>query len=159
MFLTAPDFSLPMHRIAHLIVLAVTLGAGTAHTQTPPSVTRTPLRADHPLIGAWRIDIPEMGCHEVYFIQPDGTLQVTSGTQAAESDFQISDQPSARGFYKWVDRITSDNGKPDCLGSIMTVGHVATNYILMHPSGSRFFMCEKEEVRSCVGPFVRHEGI
>ncbi len=120
---------------------------------------RTPLRADHPLIGAWRISLPPAGCQEVYYVQADGVLRVTSGAQVAESEFQIPAQASRQGFYKWVDRITRDNGKPDCMGSVMAVGHIATNYILLHPSGAQFLMCEKEDIRSCIGPFVRDEGI
>ncbi|MGY0194723.1 hypothetical protein ACWA7J_06565 [Leptothrix sp. BB-4] len=116
---------------------------------------RSPLPFDHPLIGAWRIDVPGTGCHEVYTINPDGTTAVTSGQQAAESEFVIDVKPSPRGFYKWVDKLVKDNGLPDCMGSVMTVGHEATNFIIVHPSRPEFLMCSDESLSACIGPFRR----
>jgi hypothetical protein len=116
---------------------------------------RQPLPFNHPLIGAWRIDVPGTACHEVYTIQPDGTTQVTSGQQVAESEFVIDLKPSPRGYYRWVDKLVKDNGLPDCMGSVMTVGHEATNFIILHPSRPEFLMCETEDLSSCIGPFRR----
>ncbi len=129
--------------------------AATALPAMAQEVKRTPLPTNHPLLGSWRIDVPDTSCHEVYTFKPDGTMSVTSGLQAAESEFEIPLEPSAKGFYKWVDKITKDNGKPDCMGSIMEVGHVATNYILIHPTRRAFLMCEAEDLKSCIGPFKR----
>ena len=86
-------------------------------------------------------------------------MRVTSGAQKAESEFVISLQPSAKGFYEWVDKIVKDNGKPDCMGSIMEVGHIATNYIRLDTTGTKFLMCEIEDFTSCIGPFVREKSI
>lgn len=141
---------------AALVAIAVAVSPSLGLAQT---VTRSPLPADHPLVGTWRIDLPQVHCHELYQVKADGTTQVTSGQQAAESEFELSVRPSPKGFYKWVDKITRDNGKPDCMGSIMEVGHVATNYILFHPTEKKFLMCEAEDIRTCIGPFVRQEGI
>lgn len=118
-------------------------------------VKRTPLPANHPLLGSWRIDVPGTQCHEIYTVKRDGTMSVTSGAQAAESEFEIDVEPSAKGFYKWVDKIVKDNGKPDCSGEIMQVGHVATNYIILHPTRPEFLMCEAERLDTCIGPFRR----
>ena len=123
-------------RCALLLALAFVSFASDAQ-----DVVRTALPADHPLIGAWRIDVPGTSCYEIYDVHADGTMKVTSGEQAAESEFRISATPSAKGFYEWVDKITKDNGKPDCSGEIMVIGHVATNYILVHRSGEQFLMC------------------
>lgn len=122
-------------------------------------VKRTSLPKDHPLVGTWKIDLPQAKCFETYNFRADGTNSITSGAETGESEFEISVNPSPRGFYKWVDRITKDNGKPDCMGSVMEVGDVATNYISLHRSGKMFLMCEKEDVNTCIGPFVRQEGI
>jgi len=118
-------------------------------------VTRTPLPKDHPLVGTWRIDVPRLQCYEIYEIRPDGTTHVSSAKERSESEFQISAEPSSKGFYQWVDKIVKDNGEPDCSGSIMELGHVATNFIIVHPSGDKFLMCEEENLKSCLGPFVR----
>lgn len=146
-----------MRRIqAALLAIAVSLAPGLGLAQT---VKRVPLPADHPLVGTWRIDLPQVNCHELYQIKADGTTQVVSGRQAAESEFELSARPGPRGFYKWVDKITRDNGRPDCMGAIMEVGHVATNFILLHPAGTMFLMCDDEDIDTCFGPFVRQEGI
>ncbi len=118
-------------------------------------VRRTPLPTGHPLLGSWRIDVPGTACHEVYTFKADGTTQVTSGEQAAESEFEIPSEPASSGFYKWVDKVTKDNGKPDCMGSTVDVGHVATNYIILHRTRREFLMCQAESLRACIGPFKR----
>ena len=140
----------PFSRVAALAILLVTSISAQAQ-----EVRRTQLPTGHPLIGAWRIDVPGTNCHELYDVHPDGTTSVTSGAQVASSEFEMSLLPSEKGFYKWVDKITKDNGKPDCMGSIMEVGHVATNFILVHPSKRQFLMCEAEDVKTCIGPFKK----
>ena len=141
---------------------AITTIAACCLLATPSAraqeVKRTPLPSSHPLIGSWRIDVPGTNCHEIYNIKADGTMSVTSGAQAADSEFELAFEPSAKGFYKWVDRIVKDNGKPDCMGEIMQVGHVATNYIVLHRSGKEFMMCEEERLATCIGPF-RRQGV
>jgi len=122
-------------------------------------VVRTPLPPDHPLIGTWRIELESVQCHEIYDVRADGTTRAYSAEELSESEFELSLAPSAKGYYKWVDKITSDNGKPDCMGSITEVGEVATNYILLDPSGKMFLMCKEENLSTCIGPFVREEGI
>jgi len=122
-------------------------------------IRRTPLPSDHPLIGSWKLDIPELKCFEVYTIKADGTASVTSGQEVGESEFEISLQPSEKGFYKWVDKITGFNGKPDCSGAIMEVGHVATNYIAIHESGRMMVFCQEENFDACFGPLVRQDDI
>lgn len=125
---------------------------------TTSTATAGPLRADHPLIGSWKITLVNGACHEVYQIKADGTTLVTSAEEVAQSEFELSDQPSAEGFFKWVDTIVKDNGKKDCLGEVMALGHTSTNYIKLHPSGKMFLMCEKEDINTCIGPFVRVKG-
>jgi hypothetical protein len=116
-----------------------------------------PLRAGHPLIGTWKLDLPDQKCQETYRIQADGTMRIRSAEEEAESVLVISDQPSAQGFYKWVDKVTQDNGKKDCSGEATQVGRETTNYIRLHPSGDLFLMCEKEDINTCMGPLVRQK--
>lgn len=140
-----------------LIAAAIVTMAGTS-AAVAQDVQRTPLPPQHPLVGSWRIDVPGTQCHEIYNIKADGTTSVTSGAQAAESEFQIDRVPSPKGYYKWVDKIVKENGQPDCMGETMQVGHVATNYIILHPSRPEFLMCEAERLDSCIGPF-RKQGM
>ncbi len=116
------------------------------------------LRADHPFIGTWKITLPDNSCFEIYRIRANGTTFVTSAEDVGESEFTISDQPSPKGFYKWVDKIVKDNGKKDCVGETMVIGDVATKYIRFRPDGEMFVMCDAEDMNTCMGPFVRTKG-
>jgi hypothetical protein len=135
-----------------------TLVAATMFAATPPSAAK-PTAPDHPIVGTWKITLPlpDGSCDEIYRMRADGTTFVTSAEEVSESEYEISDAPSEKGFYKLVDTITKDNGKKDCLGEVMQVGHAATNYILFHPSGDMFLMCREERLASCIGPFVRQK--
>ena len=114
--------------------------------------------ANHPILGIWRLALPELHCVETYRFRGDGTTLVTSKDEISESEFRIPDKPNAKGFYKLEDRIVKDNGKKDCSGEIMKVGTRATNFLRFHPSGALFLMCSDETMERCIGPFERVEG-
>lgn len=116
---------------------------------------RTPLPESHPLVGTWRIDLPDQKCFEEYIVRSDGTKSSQSAEERNESEFMISLIPSSNGFYKWTDRITKNNGKLDCSGSNTALGHVAVNYVRLHPSGQRYLLCEAEDMKSCYAEFYR----
>ena len=133
-----------------LLAGAATGGAGVAHAAAPS--------ATHPILGIWRLTLPDGSCSETYRFRGDGTSLVTSAEEVSESEFVIPAEPSARGFYKLEDKIVKDNGKKDCSGAIMKVGTKATNYVQIHPSGALFLMCAKETLDQCIGPFERVPG-
>lgn len=135
------------------LVLAALLGVNAVNSLAQ-SVTRTPLPSGHPFVGVWRIDLPN-GCYEGYDVRSDGTKLSRSGDERNESEFEISPSPSTKGFYKWTDKITKGNGHPDCGGSITELGHVAVNYIRLHPNGQRYLLCEAEDMSSCYAEFRR----
>jgi len=97
------------------------------------------------------------GCYEAYTIRPDGTKLSESAQERNESVFEISLSPSAKGYYRWTDKVTKGNGKLDCGGSTTELGHVAVNYVRIHPSGERFLLCEAEDVKSCYAEFRRRQ--
>lgn len=117
-----------------------------------------PLRADHPIIGTWRITLPDSACSETYRIRADGTTLVFSHEEVAESTFTVSDQPDRNGFYKETDIIVKDNGKPDCSGEITKPGRSVTSYLQFNPNGNLFVMCVEPNLKRCIGPFVRVRG-
>ena len=117
-----------------------------------------PPTATHPIVGIWRLTLPELGCSETYRFRADGTSLVTSAEEVSESEYKIPDKPSAKGYYRLDDRITKDNGKKDCAGAVMKVGTRATNFIRFHPSGALFLMCADESMEACIGPFERVQG-
>ena len=122
------------------------------------SVQAAPPAASHPILGIWRLTLPDGSCSETYRFRGDGTTLVTSAEEISESEFDIPAKPSAKGFYKLTDRIVKDNGKKDCSGEIMKVGTKATNFIQFHPSGGMFVMCIRESLDACIGPFERVPG-
>jgi hypothetical protein len=140
-----------MRHIAALATLTVLSAAAHA---APPS----PLPPDHPIVGTWRFTVPDSKCVETYNIWPNGTTLVTSNEEVAESNYEISLKPSAKGFYKWVDVTTKDNGKKDCAGQITQAGQTVTNYILLHPGGDIIVVCQDESLNACFGPLVRVPG-
>ncbi len=130
--------------------LAMTLAASLA--------SAAPLRADHPVIGIWRITLPDGSCSETYRIRADGSTLVFSDEEVAESSFTISDQPDKDGFYKEVDTIVKDNGKRDCTGTVTKPGKAVTSYLQFHPNGNMFLMCVERSLERCIGPFIRVRG-
>ena len=122
-------------------------------------VSPTPLPADHPLIGVWRIDLPEVDCYEQYSLNANGTKRSVSRGEITESVFRLSIKPNRNGFYTWTDQIVKSNGKRDCLGEVTPVGDTATNYILLHPDGNQFLLCTEQDLNTCIGPYVRQETI
>lgn len=136
---------------AKMVAAALTLFVAAVAAQ---EVRPVPLSQDHPLIGTWRIDLPN-GCFEEYTMRTDGTKLSRSGEERNESVFEISERPLASGFYRWADKITKGNGKPDCGGAITALGHVAVSFVRLHPSGSKFLLCEAEDMKSCFAEFYR----
>ncbi len=128
------------------IALALLFPAVHAQAQT--------LRADHPLIGTWVITAPN-GCAESYSVRADGMATITSADEVAESQLTVSDQASQRGFFKWTEKVVKDNGKKDCSGQLGEVGRVNVAFIFLNQDKSQFAMCEREDRRACIGPFVR----
>lgn len=114
--------------------------------------------SNHPILGIWKLSLPQVGCAETYHFRGDGTSLVTSAEEVSESEYQIPTRPSAKGFYKLEDRIVRDNGKKDCAGEITRVGTRATNYVRFHSSGALFLMCADESMQTCIGPFERVLG-
>ena len=140
----------PAAVVSASVVLCAALGLAYPASAAPP--------ADHPILGIWKLSLPELRCSETYRFRGDGTTLVTSAEEVSESEYSIPDKPSAKGFYKLQDRIVKDNGKKDCAGEIMKVGTQATNFVRFHPSGALFLMCSDETMQACIGPFERIEG-
>ena len=141
------------------LLLALALASITAAAAPPAAgAPGAPLRADHPFLGAWQITRRDDDCAEVYRIDRSGRTLITSADEVAQSTFTMSDQPSARGYYKWVDTLVKDNGKKDCWGQVTKPGKTTTRYVMMNPAANRFIVCNAEDGRECFGPFVKLEG-
>lgn len=117
----------------------------------------TPLPADHPLLGTWVLNVPSRHCAETYQMRGDGTTLVTSAEEISQSEFWISDKPSARGFYTWSNKTVKNNGGKDCSGNVGKPGKTVSFFLRFHPSGNLFVLCRKEDLNTCLGPFVRQQ--
>lgn len=140
------------------VVLGMLVAWGLGAPLAPLAASTKP-RPDHPLLGTWKLEVPGEECVETYHFRPDGTSLVTSAAEVAESEFEISDEPSARGFYRMTDRIVRDNGKPDCMGEVLTPGSQVVRYLRFHPLRPEFIMCDEESLDACIGPFESDAGI
>ena len=123
-----------------------------------PRAMAAPPAPGHPILGIWKLTLPDGSCSETYRFRADGTTLVTSAAEISESVYTIPAQPSARGYYKLDDKVVKDNGKADCIGAITKPGSQMTHFVLFHPSGSLFVMCADESPESCIGPFRRLLG-
>lgn len=123
-----------------------------------PWAQAAPLAPSHPILGIWKLTLPDGSCSEIYRFRGDGTTLVTSAEEISESEFTIPAQASPKGFYKLEDKLVKDNGKKDCSGAVMKVGSKVTHYIHFHPSKSLFLMCADESLNVCIGPFRRMQG-
>ena len=140
------------------LLLALALSSIAALAAPPSVAAPATVRADHPFLGAWQITKRDNDCGEVYRIDRSGRTLITSADEVAQSTFTISDQPSARGYYKWVDTLVKDNGKKDCWGQVTKPGKTTTRYVMMNPNKDRFIVCLAEDGKQCFGPFVKLEG-
>jgi len=131
------------------LFLTMLVAAGVASAAPPPA---------HPILGIWRLTLPDGSCAETYRFRGDGTTLVTSAEEVSESRFEIPATPSASGFYKLKDTIVKFNGKKDCSGVIMSTRPTSIHYIQFHPSGTLFLMCMQESLDACIGPFERVIG-
>lgn len=131
------------------------LAACCALAAAAASSAAAPLPQEHPLLGVWQFTLPDGHCTETYLFKANGTSFVTSAEEVAETRYEVSAEPSDKGFYKLVDTVTQDNGKKDCSGSITAVGSHSTNFLWFDPSGELFVMCREESLDACFGPLVR----
>jgi hypothetical protein len=138
-----------------LAMSAAVLGAALC---AAPAAHAAEIAVDHPFIGTWKLSIAQLNCTETYAFLRDGTSRVTSAEEISESQFEIAEQPSARGYYRWTDTIVRNNGKKDCSGAVTKAGKTITQYVLFHHSRNLFFICQEEKRDTCFGPFVRQRG-
>ena len=137
----------------HKFLVSIAAGAVLAGAAfgAPPAPT-------HPILGTWQYTLPNSECSETYYFRRDGTYQATSGEQISESKYEVTALPDKKGFYKLVDTVVKDNGKKDCIGQVVEVGHKATNLIFIHPSGQTLIVCKSEVMSTCFGPVRRLQG-
>lgn len=147
-----------MNRRTTRAMLAVACASALVAAASAQDVKPRAIAKDHPIVGRWTWTVPDGSCAETYLFRSDGTSVVTSGEEIAETVFEISAAPDAKGFYKWTDKLVKDNGRKDCAGEITAVGKVATNYVVFNRAGDIFLVCAQPSFDACFGPFLRMRG-
>ncbi len=133
------------------------LGRGAARLLVPVACSAHAVAAEpvHPLWGAWRYTLADGICRETHDLRPDGTDRVTSGAASYESDYTVSALPSALGYYRLDESVSSANGQRDCVGEVPRPGRATTTYVRLHPAGGQLLFCAAESRDTCVGPLER----
>jgi hypothetical protein len=134
---------------------AFLLGSLLVSMASAQDVSRVPLPPNHPLVGTWRVDMPDLKCFEEYEVRADGTKTSVSGEERNEFEFSISHALSPKGYYMWTEKLVKTNGKPDCSGNQGEVGQVAVTFIRLHPSNDKFLLCTGEDFKKCFAEFQR----
>lgn len=124
---------------------AIAFGAVLLLATAPAGRT---IRADHPFLGTWELQVTET-CREMHTHRANGTTYVTSGEEVSESTYEISDKPDRRGVYVLVDKVESNNGKPDCMGHKTPIRDIATVYVKFSTTGEDMLVCYDETMRAC----------
>jgi hypothetical protein len=128
---------------------ATRLLATLAAVSVSLSAIAEPPRADHPILGAWNVTSPRNSCVEIGTFGTDGLYRSRSAQEIGVSEYTISSQPSAKGFYKVVDVIVHSNGLPDCKGEVIPIGDVATFYVRFSDGNNGFMICAQESMDFC----------
>jgi hypothetical protein len=128
--------------------LFIALCCGTFAAAAPPA-------AHHPILGTWKLKLPDIDCTEIYRFRSNGTTLVTSADEVTETEFEISADPSSKGYYQLADTIVKDNGARDCSGEKMAIGNKVTVFVRFAPSQDSFLMCKTEALDACIGQFFR----
>lgn len=111
---------------------------------------------NNPLLGSWEWVNIKNSCVETYIFGAENTGHITSGEEISDAQYQISEKPTAKGFYQVELKILKDKGGKDCGESYEdNSGDVYKKFLMFHPSGEQYVSCDKEDVRECVGPFKR----
>lgn len=109
----------------------------------------------NPIIGTWSIEMNR--CKETYKFRPDGIRICSSNLEIVKSSYEISNEPSDRGFYKITDKVLEDNGKRDCSGGTEDMtGDVVNLFVKFNPQMNKIVFCEDESLNKCFGPFMKN---
>jgi hypothetical protein len=86
-------------------------------------------------------------------------MSVVSGEEVAEIQYEISAEPSPKGFYRWSQQVVSSNGKKDCSGKTTSVGASFIWFVQFDPSKQGFMVCREESLAACFGPLRRQRDL
>ncbi len=148
-----------LNRFAAISCLTLLCGSALGALAGEAEFKKKPLQATHPLVGIWRVELPELKCFEQLEVRADGTRSGTSGEEVLQAETIISTLPDADGFYRWADKVVEGNGKPDCWGSSTAVGHISVVFVKLSSDRNSFYQCQGKDGKVCMGPYVKQHGV
>lgn len=117
----------------------------------------TPIPAGHPLLGSWRGSHLHEECSAEIVVLSDGTKSAQSAGVHSRSHVIVSEFPSRGRLYRLADRMVEGTA-PNCSGLQAHAGEVLVQVVRIHPDGSRFLLCDGEEMVQCFAEFYRIVG-
>jgi len=111
------------------------------------------------LLGTWTCTRPVNNCTETHTYRADGSRSSISGAERSDTRYEISNEPSPKGFWK-LDVITvKDYGGRDCSDTEDDeTGLRWSVYLRFDQTGKRLIYCYEESLDKCYGPFTRVES-
>lgn len=109
----------------------------------------------HPVLGHWRIDLPQLNCAEDFEINADGGSRSRSAGERLETRVQLSQTLSPQGFYRWIGGAVRGNGEPDCSGNRAQLGVTHLWFVRLRSEGQTLQFCTAEAEASCVVEYQR----
>ena len=134
------------------------LGLGLSLALICQGAGAAPPAANHPIIGIWKLTLPDGRCSETYRFRGRRHQPGHQRARGVGERIRHPRRAQRQGLLQARRQIVKDNGKQDCSGEVMKVGTQATNFVLFHPSGEMFLMCASESMEACIGPFERVRG-
>jgi len=132
------------------VVAALTLAATCLAWGQAPVDVRTLL------LGTWTWTRPGNNCTETHTYRADGSRSSTSGAERSDTRYEISTQPSAKGFWRLDVTTVKDYGGRDCSDTEDDeTGLKWTVYLRFDQTGNRLIYCYEESLTNCYGPFTR----
>jgi hypothetical protein len=141
-----------MKRLAAYRTALALLALGTSF----PSAAQAPVHARTLLLGTWTWTRSVNNCAETHTYRPDGSRSSISGLERSDSRYEISNQPSAEGFWKLDVTTIKDYGGKDCADTEADeTGLSWSLYLRFDGTGNQLIYCYEQSLNNCYGPFTR----
>jgi hypothetical protein len=98
-----------MSHTAALSIALLALATSSLSSAQAPAVDARAL-----LIGTWTWTRSANNCTETHAYHADGSRSSISGTERSDTRYELSKQPSAKGFWKLDVTTVKDYGGKDC---------------------------------------------
>lgn len=140
-----------MTRATAILLALVTTLFGTASNAQTGAVDARSL-----ILGTWTWTRSANNCTESHTYLADGMRLSASGSERNDTRYELSAEPTAKGFWRLDVTTIKDLGGKDCADTEDDeTGLKWTVYVQFDRSGNRLIYCYEESLADCYGPFTR----